>query len=204
MSRASAYVRLPDGTVRYALYEGTSDTFYRQTYPTLSEAWDRYHNGDRDQCSCEHLIRADYWQDYGSGTLTVIDYCPGCERLRPERGDFFEHCDTVGVEHDGSDEQPESGWMRQYAMPEWWVPIWVVDAAVQGDEMTKRIKGASHDVTFCDEPTESSPLMPRLLSRVNTRKIHIQFTDDVRAIVLNGKLVWVEREPTTDEDGLIL
>jgi hypothetical protein len=42
MSRATLYVRFPDGEVRFGLYNGTSDIAWSPLYATQGEAWDVY------------------------------------------------------------------------------------------------------------------------------------------------------------------
>ena len=123
MSRASAFIRLPDGTMRYALYEGTCDFIWRQTYASMDEAWEQYRNGDVNACGHMLTIQVEYWHAYGDGTWTVMDYCPRCKRLRPKHYDFYEHCDAVGVEVNGSD--GADGWVPQPGFHERKQPSWV-------------------------------------------------------------------------------
>ena len=47
MSRATLYVQFPDGTVRYGLYNGTSDYAWPKLYATPEEAWDAYDSQPR-------------------------------------------------------------------------------------------------------------------------------------------------------------
>lgn len=66
MSRATLYVRFPDGSLRYGLYDGTSDFAWAQLYATPSEAWDAYGSEpyDFDDGDGEPV---DVATDYGAG-----------------------------------------------------------------------------------------------------------------------------------------
>ncbi len=124
MSRATAMIRLPDGTVRYALYEGTCDVVWRQTYAGCRAAWDAYQAGNVPPCECADVVSADYWTTYGSGTLVEMAYCPKCKRLRPLSYDFYEHMDRIGASMDGSERH--DGWVSQgYDDIDWYRPAWV-------------------------------------------------------------------------------
>jgi hypothetical protein len=51
MSRATATVTYPDGTVKYGIYNGTVDIFCRHLFDTPEEAWaywDEYKKADYD------------------------------------------------------------------------------------------------------------------------------------------------------------
>ena len=51
MSRANLFVRMPDGEVRYGIYNGTIDMAETRLYDTPAQAWDGWHDGtscDRD------------------------------------------------------------------------------------------------------------------------------------------------------------
>lgn len=124
MSRATAVIRLPDGSRRWALYEGTSDVIWRQTYPSSREAWDAYEAGNRPACVCRDVVQVDYWMTYADGALTRMDYCPACERLRPVCSDFDEHCEAVGLCREGVD-GPVPGWVEHPRMVGWFQPEWV-------------------------------------------------------------------------------
>lgn len=55
MSRAGAEVRFPDGTIKYTLYDGTTDILGRRLYADQEAAWDSY-----------RLERSKVWSDpYG-------------------------------------------------------------------------------------------------------------------------------------------
>jgi hypothetical protein len=73
MSRATALVRFPDGTVRCTLYNGTVDMLFPALRDTIADAWDRNHpdrgNGfDPDPADgFEEEFAVVIATDYGSG-----------------------------------------------------------------------------------------------------------------------------------------
>ena len=46
MSRASMWVRFPNGEVRHGIYDGTTDLAYPPVYDTSEEAWAAYKSGE--------------------------------------------------------------------------------------------------------------------------------------------------------------
>lgn len=43
MSRANAQVKFPDGTVRYGIYNGTVDVYWKYLFDTAEKAWEAWH-----------------------------------------------------------------------------------------------------------------------------------------------------------------
>ncbi len=78
MSRASAEVRFPDGTIRYGIYDGTSDILQPRLFETTGEAWDCYQDDRRNLWDIPygHFPDDVAWQifdvviysDYGGGS----------------------------------------------------------------------------------------------------------------------------------------
>lgn len=65
MSRATLYVRFPDGSLRYGLYCGTTDIVWPRLYATPDQAWDAYDDeGDYIPGDGEPV---DVATDYGGG-----------------------------------------------------------------------------------------------------------------------------------------
>ena len=48
MSRATALIRFPDGTVKAAMYCGTSDVLWPRLFDDVEEAWDAYRDASSD------------------------------------------------------------------------------------------------------------------------------------------------------------
>lgn len=71
MSRASAQVKFPDGTIRFGVYHGTSDVYYDQLYDTPEAAWTAYRDGSINEWLEESLGGEEYdveiADDYGGG-----------------------------------------------------------------------------------------------------------------------------------------
>lgn len=82
MSRAQAAVRFPDGTVKFAIYDGTSDVLYPGLFNTHEDAWDAYsasrarkERADADPLwpkrpdfiSADEIEDVVVYQDYGGG-----------------------------------------------------------------------------------------------------------------------------------------
>ena len=69
MSNASAAVRFPDGTIRYGIYHGTSDTMFGALFVSIDEAWENsrtarmWDNGDKSL----EVFPVVIYSDYGSG-----------------------------------------------------------------------------------------------------------------------------------------
>lgn len=68
MSRGNLYVQLPDGEIRYGIYNGTCGIAQPNLYDTPEEAWDAYRNGRSysayEEGAGEPVIAA---TDYGGG-----------------------------------------------------------------------------------------------------------------------------------------
>jgi hypothetical protein len=70
MSRATLYVRFPDGQVKYGIYNGTVDIAQPWLVDTPTEAWDIWHGGNLThywQESQPEGEPVDVATDYGGG-----------------------------------------------------------------------------------------------------------------------------------------
>lgn len=67
MSRATLYVQFPDGTVRYGLYDGTSDVACSPLYSSPHAAWDVYDLSGSDGEVPDEAERVHVASDYGGG-----------------------------------------------------------------------------------------------------------------------------------------
>lgn len=67
MSRASASVHFPDGTIRHCLYHGTVDCLWPRLFDTSREAWDAYgtDGGERPRAAAGEPV--EIYSDYGDG-----------------------------------------------------------------------------------------------------------------------------------------
>lgn len=65
MSRATLYVKFPDGSLRYGLYCGTSDIAWAPLYDTPREAWDAYVPDSAHRMAEDLPVRIA--TDYGGG-----------------------------------------------------------------------------------------------------------------------------------------
>lgn len=67
MSSGSAAVKLEDGTLKYTIYNGTSDILVPRLYDTTQEAWDKRRT-DLPYVSCPCEPRpVEIWTVYGGG-----------------------------------------------------------------------------------------------------------------------------------------
>ena len=70
MSRVSAAVRFPDGTIRYTTYSGLVDVLWGRLFPTIDEAWDAYDRWDDfPPAPSEGGEPVDIFADYDGGWL---------------------------------------------------------------------------------------------------------------------------------------
>jgi hypothetical protein len=72
VSRANLYVLFPDGTVRYGIYNGTSDIALPFLVATPGDAWDTWESSDYDWTPEPAPVNVasvpvDVATDYGSG-----------------------------------------------------------------------------------------------------------------------------------------
>lgn len=71
MSRATAAVRFEDGSVRWCLYNGTSDVLAPKLYDELQQAWDGYYDPDIDNWATDDTTEkpkpVEICTDYGAG-----------------------------------------------------------------------------------------------------------------------------------------
>lgn len=91
MSRATLYVRFPDGSLRYGLYDGTGGIVWPRLYDTPDEAW------EADDYSSQYKAGAgcfvDVATDYGGGkhwTATATRECVTSMRFDEDRADESE------------------------------------------------------------------------------------------------------------------
>jgi hypothetical protein len=84
MSRASAAVRFADGTVKFALYNGTADIVVPGLFDTEDEAWDSY--GKRGETSGPASFPpamgqpedAEFFTQYGGGFRFPVKATRNC------------------------------------------------------------------------------------------------------------------------------
>lgn len=65
MSRATLYVQFPDGSVRYGLYDGTTDVAWPELFATPKAAWDNY--GAETPFDADPPVPVRLATDYGGG-----------------------------------------------------------------------------------------------------------------------------------------
>jgi hypothetical protein len=106
VSRASLWVRFPDGTVKCGIYNGTVDQVWPPLFDTSDEAWDAWHTYyDVRSAAAEHWF--DYEDNAGEVVEVAVDYGRGsCWRATATRThvtsmlSWDERIDAE-VEHDG-------------------------------------------------------------------------------------------------------
>lgn len=75
MSSGSAVVRLEDGTLKYTVYNGTSDILTPRLYDTVGEAWDkRRTDSSYISCPCKPQP-VEIWTVYGGEFGWKADGC---------------------------------------------------------------------------------------------------------------------------------
>ena len=75
MSRASAQVKFPDGTIKYGVYNGTVDIYWAPLFNSSEEAWGawrEYYGSDADSSKWTNPFDDTYYDveitdDYGGG-----------------------------------------------------------------------------------------------------------------------------------------
>ena len=75
MSRSGAEVRFADGTIRYGIYDGTSDVLNPALFDSQAEAWDAARRDGEmwpDPPDVEYLEPAEVWVSYGGGTYWPV------------------------------------------------------------------------------------------------------------------------------------
>jgi hypothetical protein len=65
VSRANLYVLFPDGTVRYGIYNGTSDIASEALYDDPAQAWEPGRGGEAQEGAADLPVRIA--TDYGGG-----------------------------------------------------------------------------------------------------------------------------------------
>jgi hypothetical protein len=79
MSRASARVKFPDGTIKHTVYNGTMDVYWRPLFNTPKAAWDAWREYYSDKLDDSKWLNS--WDDgfydvqisddYGGGTTYI-------------------------------------------------------------------------------------------------------------------------------------
>lgn len=115
MSRASAYVKFPDGTVRAGIYNGTVDWMFPWLWDTSDEAWDHYTRTYADRGPEERswseppegeVVDVVIYSDYGRGS-----YWPG----RAAKNVIVDGLNPWDEDIDEEDGQPE--WLPGASVP---------------------------------------------------------------------------------------
>lgn len=79
MSRATAEVKFPDGTIKYGIYNGTVDIFFRPLFNSVDEAWEawrEFYTGECDDSKWLNNYDDTYYDveiadSYGGGTTYI-------------------------------------------------------------------------------------------------------------------------------------
>lgn len=80
MSRASVQVKFPDGTIKYGIYNGTADVFWKPLFDNSEEAWkaweEYYNSKPMNDSKWINVYDDSYYDveianDYGSGTCYI-------------------------------------------------------------------------------------------------------------------------------------
>lgn len=81
MSRASMAVLFPDGSIRYGLYNGTTDAVWPRLFDTSDQAWAAYRDGEDLYSRPQHIpnsLPVRIFENYGGGSewegTATIDY----------------------------------------------------------------------------------------------------------------------------------
>lgn len=90
MSRATLYVRFPDGTLRYGIYNGTSDIARSELTDTPQHAWGGYQD-DVDPGPDEAVdIASDYGGGFAwKGTATRTQLTSGHDMMEADADSYF-------------------------------------------------------------------------------------------------------------------
>jgi hypothetical protein len=114
MSRASAAVLFPDGTIRYAIYCGTADQLWPCLFDTTAEAWDAYGQTKADNGAWlkRFFPAADTAGGRGEPVRIFENYGQGMQWVGEATRDFvISELSTFEI-----DEIQDCGWRGQ---PEW-------------------------------------------------------------------------------------
>lgn len=78
MSNALGGIRFSDGTIRYYIYHGGSDTMFSAHYATKEEARDNWNGGENNECTCGREEEVEVFSSYGYGFYFTGRACKKC------------------------------------------------------------------------------------------------------------------------------